>query len=55
MTKLKERFFTALFAINAVFSVLAVLMICLFLFANGDFHRRATWGFKRDLSLLFLP
>lgn len=35
MTKLKERFFTALFAINAVFSVLAVLMICLFLFANA--------------------
>ena len=32
---LKERFFTALFAINAVFSVLAVLMICLFLFANA--------------------
>ena len=35
MTKLKERFFTALFAVNAVFSVLAVLMICLFLFANA--------------------
>lgn len=35
MTNLKERFFTALFAINAVFSVLAVLMICLFLFANA--------------------
>ena len=32
---LKERFFTAFFAINALLAFVAVLMICLFLFANA--------------------
>lgn len=32
---LKEKFFTAFFAINALLAFVAVLMICLFLFANA--------------------
>lgn len=32
---LKERFFYALFALNAMLAIIAVVMICLFLFANA--------------------